>query len=41
MKALLDAGFDGWIIVESSKDGVSPRDYMLHAKKYIEGELLK
>jgi len=41
MKALLDAGFDGWIIVESSKDGVSPKDYLLHAKKYIEGELLK
>jgi len=41
MTALLDAGFDGWIIVESSKDGVSPKDYVLHAKKYIEGELLK
>jgi inosose dehydratase len=41
MKALLDAGFDGWIIVESSKEGVSPKDYVLHTKKYIEEELLK
>jgi len=41
MKALLNAGFDGWIIIESSKEGVSPKDYVLHAIKYIEGELLK
>jgi len=41
MKALLDAGYDGWIVIESSKEGVSPRDYALHAKNYIEKELLK
>ncbi len=40
MKAILDAGYDGWIIIESSKEGVSPRDYVLHAKRYIEEELL-
>ena len=40
MNALLDAGFDGWIIIESSKEGVSPRDYALHASKYIQEELL-
>jgi inosose dehydratase len=40
MKTILDAGYDGWIIIESSKDGVPPRDYVLHAKRYIEEELL-
>ena len=40
MNAILDAGYDGWIIIESSKQGVSPRDYALHARKYIEEELL-
>ena len=40
MKSILDAGYDGWIIIESSKQGVSPRDYVLHAKKYMEEELL-
>jgi len=40
MKPILDAGYDGWIIIESSKEGVSPRDYVLHARKYIEEELL-
>jgi len=40
MNALLNAGFDGWIIIESSKEGVSPRDYALHACKYIQEELL-
>jgi sugar phosphate isomerase/epimerase len=41
MKALIDAGYDGWIIIESSKQGVSPKDYVLHARKYIKEELLK
>ena len=40
MKSILDAGYDGWIIIESSKQGVSPKDYVLHAKKYIVEELL-
>ena len=40
MKAILDAGYDGWIVVESSKQGVPPKEYVLHAKKYIEEELL-
>ncbi len=40
MKAILDAGYDGWIIIESSKQGVSPRDYVQHAKSYIQQELL-
>ena len=41
MNAILDAGYDGWIIIESSKQGVPAKDYVLHAKKYIEEELLK
>ena len=40
MKAILDAGYDGWIIIESSKQGVPPKDYVLHARNYIEEELL-
>jgi len=40
MKAILDAGYDGWIIIESSKEGVPAKDYVLHAKRYIEEELL-
>ncbi|HIE29419.1 TPA: hypothetical protein EYP66_19290 [Candidatus Poribacteria bacterium] len=40
MKAILDTGYDGWIIIESSKEGVPPKDYVLHAKRYIEEELL-
>jgi len=40
MKAILNAGYDGWIIIESSKQGVPPMDYVLHARKYIEEELL-
>jgi len=41
MKALLDAGYDGWLIIESSKEGVPAKDYALHSKNYIEKELLK
>lgn len=41
MNAVLDAGYDGWIIIESSKEDVEPKDYVLHAKRYIEEELLK
>jgi len=41
MNALLDAGYDGWLTIESSKEGVPRKDYVLHAKKYIEEELLK
>ena len=41
MKALLDVGYDGWIVIESSKEGVPPKDYALHSKNYIEKELLK
>lgn len=40
MKSILDAGYDGWIIIESSKQGVSPMDYVLHARKYIKQQLL-
>ncbi|MFQ6042733.1 MAG: sugar phosphate isomerase/epimerase family protein [Candidatus Poribacteria bacterium] len=40
MKPILDAGYDGWIIIESSKEGVPPKDYVSHAKRYIEEELL-
>ncbi len=40
MKPILDAGYDGWIIIESSKKGVSSKDYVLHAKRYIKEELL-
>jgi len=41
MKAVLDAGYDGWIIIESSKEGISPKDYVSQAKRYIEEKLLK
>lgn len=41
MKAILDTGYDGWITIESSKQDVSAKDYVIHAKEYIEKELLK
>jgi inosose dehydratase len=41
MKALLNVGYDGWIVIESSKEGIPPKEYALHAKNYIEKELLK
>ncbi|MBD3183813.1 TIM barrel protein [Candidatus Poribacteria bacterium] len=41
MKPILEAGYDGWIIVESSKQDVPAKDYVLKAKDYIEKELLK
>jgi len=40
MNAILEEGYDGWIVIESSKSGVSAKDYVTHAKKYIEEELL-
>jgi len=41
MKPLLDAGYDGWIVIESSKGGVTPRDYVIHSINYIKNSLLK
>lgn len=41
MNALLEVGYDGWLTIESSKEGVAHQDYVLHAKKYIEEELLR
>jgi len=41
MGALLDAGYDGWTIIESSAEGVSPEDYAAHAKSYISEYLLR
>ena len=41
MKALLDVGYDGWMVIESSKEGIPPRDYAIHAKNYIGKQLLE
>jgi len=35
MQPLLDAGFDGWIIIECGKEGVSPHEYTRHATTYL------
>lgn len=35
MQPLLDAGFDGWIIVECGKEGVPPERYAAHAVEYL------
>ena len=35
MQPLLDADFDGWIIIECGKEGVSPADYVAHAVAYL------
>ena len=35
MEPLLDCGFDGWIIVECSKDGTSMKDYVEDSRKYL------
>lgn len=40
IKPLIDAGYDGWIIIESGKQGVSPIDYVMHARMYIKEGLL-
>lgn len=40
MNAILNAGYNGWITVESLKKDVSPKDNFMHARKYIEEELL-
>ena len=37
MRPLLDAGFDGWIIIECGSPGVSPADYTADAVAYLEG----
>ena len=41
MKPILDAGYDGWTIVESSKPDFPQEEYMARAKKYIQEELLR
>ena len=35
MKQILDAGYDGWLIIECRKEGVAPADYLKHASDYI------
>ena len=35
MQPLLDAGFDGWIIIECGQEGVAPADYAAHAIEYL------
>ena len=35
MAPLLDAGFDGWLIIECGKEGVPPEDYAKHAVEYL------
>ncbi len=35
MKPLLEAGFDGWIVVECNKEGVTMKDYMEDSHKYL------
>jgi len=36
MRPLLETGFDGWIIIECGKEGVSPADYARNAMAYID-----
>ncbi|MFC1736512.1 sugar phosphate isomerase/epimerase family protein [Candidatus Hydrogenedentota bacterium] len=35
MKRILGSGYDGWLIMESSKEGVAPADYIEHGSNYI------
>lgn len=35
MRALLETGFDGWIIIECGKEGVSPADYARRSTDYL------
>jgi sugar phosphate isomerase/epimerase len=35
MQPLLEAGFDGWVIVECGQEGVAPADYVAHAADYL------
>ena len=35
MRPLLDAGFDGWVIIEGGQQGVSPEDYATRAREYM------
>ena len=35
MNPLLDAGFDGWIIIECSQDGISTKDYAANTLEYL------
>lgn len=37
MRPLLDAGFDGWIVIECGKPGVSPADYTADTIAYLKG----
>ena len=36
MRPLLDAGFDGWVIIECGKAGVGAADYVADAVEYLE-----
>lgn len=36
MKPLLNAGYDGWIIIESGKEGISPEEYCNKARQYLQ-----
>ncbi len=35
MKPLLDAGFDGWVIIEGGQQDVSPENYATRSREYI------
>ncbi|MGB2820079.1 MAG: sugar phosphate isomerase/epimerase, partial [Phycisphaerae bacterium] len=35
MRPLLEAGFDGWLIIECGKEGVTPEDYTANAIAYM------
>lgn len=37
---LLEAGYDGWIVVEGRTDRVSTEEYVAHAREYLESEFL-
>lgn len=40
MKPIIDAGYDGWMVIESAKEGVPQDEYVAHAIRYIREELL-
>ena len=40
MKPIIDAGYDGWMVIESAKEGVPQDEYVAHATRYIREELL-
>jgi inosose dehydratase len=40
MKPIVAAGYDGWMVIESAKNGVPQEEYIAHAIRYIREELI-